>query len=751
LTLIERFDCVELRRRSDLHDAGPEAYLHDQPNPVCIPGIWTDSEVPTGTTRCVLMHQTGLKTPRTIVADPLDDRIGPGSVEGGSTTDRVTAHPQIGRPIWWLAGGIALLAVLAFVPAIGNGFVNWDDDTNFVDNRHFRGLGWAQIRWSWTTFRLGVYQPLSWMLLEAEYAAWGLDPRGYHLASLALYALDTAVLYALVVELLARAVPGLTARHRASLHASAGLAVALFAVHPLRTEIVAWASCQPYLPCALFLMLAVLAYLRANDVDGTSRRHWLATSSLAGLAAMMSKPVAMTLPAILLILDVYPLRRIGPGRWFGAAAKAVWIEKAVLGFIAAVVGVVALLARDSNRSLEIVQHGDVVTRVLAAGYSSVFYLVKTAVPVHIIPCYPTPRPFSWTVPTYAMSALAVLGISTGLYALRRRWPALLAAWAAYLVILVPNSGLVRFTTQLTADRYGYVSLMPMVALLAGGLFALARSPGRGHRVFVVLAGTGAVTIVGLMTSSWKQSRAWHDSITLWTYALAHGGAQSGEGYSGLGLAFQEAGRLDEAVGSYRESLRLAPYLPDTHGNLGLILLGEGKVPEALIQFREAVRLKPQSLPMQINLASCLAKLGHLNEAAVHYAEATRLDPDQFDTWNNWGLVLIAQGRLVDASARIAKAVELQPDSFEARTNLGSVLARRGLLQQAEAQFTEAVRLSPSSAQAHSRLGLVLSRLGKLREAVAELSEAIRLDPGQSAARRELERLGAGQGRARGPE
>ena len=651
---------------------------------------------------------------------------------------------QIVRPIWWLAASVAILAVLAFAPAIGNGFVNWDDDTNFVDNPHFRGLGWNQIRWAWTTFRLGVYQPLSWMLLEAEYAAWGLDPRGYHVTSLALYALDTAVLYVLVVALLARAVPDLAPRDRAPLHASAGLAVALFAVHPLRTEVVAWVSCQPYLPCALFLMLAVMGYLRANDKGGTGRLRWLAASYLCGLAAMLSKPVAMSLPAILLILDVYPLRRIGPGRWFGAPAKAVWSEKAVLGITAVVFGVVALLARDSNRSLEIVQRGDVVSRVVAAGYSAVFYLVKTAVPVDIIPCYPSPRPFNWTAPTYAMSALAVLGISTGFYALKRRWPALFTAWAAYLVILVPNSGLVRFTTQLAADRYGYISLMPMVALLAGGFFGLARSPGRGRRVFVVLAGTAAVTIAGLMSLSWKQSRAWHDSINLWSFALAHGGADSGEVYSGLGLAMQESRRFDEAVRWYRASLQLAPHLPDTHSNLGLILAGEGKDSEALVQFREAVRLNPQSFPLQTNLASCLAKLGHLSEAAVHYAEATRLAPDQSDSWNNWGLVLSAQGHLVEASARLAKAAELRPDSFEVRTNLGIVLARRGLFHQAESQFTQAVRVSPSSAEAHSRLGVVLSRLGKLREAKAELSEALRLDPEQSTARREINRIGSGQ-------
>ena len=188
-------------------------------------------------------------------------------------------------------------------------------------------------------------------------------------------------------------------------------------------------------------------------------------------------------------------------------------------------------------------------------------------------------------------------------------------------------------------------------------------------MFLVLAAMSVLTVIQLMSLSWKQSRAWHDSVNLWSYALEHGGAQSGEVYSGLGLALQEAGRYDEAIRRYRESSGLARFLPDTHSNLGLILSEQGQDFEALSQFREAVRLKPKSSPMQTNLAAFLAKLGRLDEAAMHYAEATKLDPEDSDSWNNWGLVLSAQGRLVEASARVTRALELRPDSFELRTNL----------------------------------------------------------------------------------
>ena len=214
---------------------------------------------------------------------------------------------------------LVLLVVIAFFPCLQNDFVNWDDDQNFLENPFYRGLGWAQLRWDWTSFWLGVYQPLAWMILGAEYVLFGLKPWGYHLTSLILHALNTVVLFLLTVSLLTRcrSRPGPEDPGRMAL--AAGLASALFAVHPLRTEVVAWASCQPYLPCALFSMLAVLAYLRAFPDGQTPRWRWLLATFALFVAALLSKAVAVTLPAVLLILDVYPLRRLGggPGRRVG--------------------------------------------------------------------------------------------------------------------------------------------------------------------------------------------------------------------------------------------------------------------------------------------------------------------------------------------------------------------------------------------------------------------------------------------------
>ena len=262
--------------------------------------------------------------------------------------------PAWDRRTWLVAIPLALIVIAAFIPALDNGFVNWDDDQNFLDNPFYRGLGVAQVKWAWSTFWLGVYQPLAWLLFEAQYVFWKLDPRGYHLTSLLLHTANAVVLYVLTVTLLVRCRPDSCLRGPWTCSLGAGLATALFAVHPLRVEAVAWASCQPYLPCALFSMLAVLAYLRAFAMGSSPRWGWLVGSFVLFVAALLSKAVAVSLPAVLLILDVYPLRRFGdgPGRWFGPAARRAWWEKVPFVIVSLVFMGLAIAARAASTGLD---------------------------------------------------------------------------------------------------------------------------------------------------------------------------------------------------------------------------------------------------------------------------------------------------------------------------------------------------------------------------------------------------------------
>ncbi len=326
--------------------------------------------------------------------------------------------PAWDRRTWLVAIPLALFVIAAFIPALDNGFVSWDDDDNFLDNPFYRGLGAAQLRWACSTFWLGVYQPLAWLLFGAQYVIWKLDPRGYHLTSILFHAANAVVLYFLTVKLLVRCRPDSLLRSPWTCAASAGLATALFTVHPLRVEAVAWASCQPYLPCALFSMLAVLAYLRAFPRGSSRRWGWLVGSFVLFVAALLSKAVAVTLPAVLLILDVYPLRRFGngPGRWYRSSARRVLLEKVPFVLVSLVFMGIAIAAKPQTQVY--IKRYDASARLAQACYAPWFYMSKTVLPLGLVALYPTPGDMDWLAPLFLLGIVGTLAMSVLLFLLR---------------------------------------------------------------------------------------------------------------------------------------------------------------------------------------------------------------------------------------------------------------------------------------------------------------------------------------------
>ena len=275
------------------------------------------------------------------------------------------------------------------------------------------------MKWAWTTFWLGVYQPLAWLLFEVQYVFCQLDPRGYHLTSLLLQVANAVVLYALTVALLVRCRTDSCLESPWTCSLSAGLATALFAVHPLRVEAVAWASCQPYLPCILFSMLSVLAYLRAFRTDSSPRWGWLAGSFLLFVAAMLFKAVAVSLPAVLLILDVYPLRRFPDetGRWLGASARRALLEKVPFVMTSLLFMGLAIAAKPDSRFP--VQHDDTLEGIARACYAIWFYILKTALPLDLIALYPLPVELNWLALPYSLSIVATVAIERRLVSAAR--------------------------------------------------------------------------------------------------------------------------------------------------------------------------------------------------------------------------------------------------------------------------------------------------------------------------------------------
>lgn len=317
---------------------------------------------------------------------------------------------------------VAVITFVAFLPALGNGFVAWDDDRNFLDNPHYRGLGPAQLAWM-VSHLDAHYVPLTWLTLGLDYVLWGMNPAGYHLTSLVLHAANAVLVYAGARRLIAAALPGTSS---GALALGSAVAALLFAVHPLRVESVAWATERRDVLCGLFYLLTVLAYLR---YCASASRRWYRLSLAFLAAALLSKAMAVTLPVVLLLLDGYPLRR------------RAWREKLPFFALSLAAGAVALVAQRVAGATSTVAFLGPLERVAIACYSLAFYLWKTLVPRHLSPIYELPARVDAFAPSYVASALAVLALSALAIALRRRWPAFTVVWASYVVtVLRPRPG-----------------------------------------------------------------------------------------------------------------------------------------------------------------------------------------------------------------------------------------------------------------------------------------------------------------------
>jgi Tfp pilus assembly protein PilF len=591
-----------------------------------------------------------------------------------------------------IAGGLGLLTLVAFLPSLDNGFViNWDDGPNLVENPHLRGLSWNSFSWAWHTYLLGVYQPLAWLLFLAESAVWGVAPWGYHLVSLLWHAANAIVFFVLTRALLeqARPEPELAAADRTF---GAALAAGLFAVHPLRVEAVAWASCQPYLPCVFFGLLSVLMYLRAARAGaGGRRRFWLIVACwVLLLAALLCKSLAVPLPLIFLVLDVYPLRRLGagggPGPGAGRFVRGVWLEKLPFFLLG---GLFAALAYRARSSLEVVARTrSLSARVAQVGYSLAYYPLKTVVPSDLMPFHPIRNGASLDEPRFQLCAASVLGLTILLFLLRRRWPGLLTGWVSYLLLIAPNSGIVRIGTMLVADRYSYLATMPGFVVAAGGIAAL-RSWGRtrwqGHRRLVTsgVTAVGLAAILALIPMSWWLCRVWNSSETAWTYSAAcfaravKAAPRRAEAHHNLGIALFYCRRLDEAIREFHTALELDPSLSETYGSLAQALIESGRNEEAMAALSEAVRLEPDDPDAHGARAYFLVKQGRLDEAQTEYLAALRGQPHSASWHAGLGVVLYRQGRIDAAAAELSEAVRLNPDDRYARDQLRQVRQAQG--------------------------------------------------------------------------
>jgi len=527
-----------------------------------------------------------------------------------------------------LPAAIAAAALVAYLPSLDGEFLNWDDDRNFLENEAYRGLGWAQVCWAWSTYHLGVWQPLSWMLLGLEYAIGGLVPRTYHLTSLLLHSAVGVALYFLILAVLRRsqedAVP------TSGMKFAACVAAILFVAHPLRAEAVCWISCQPYLLASLLCVLAVLAYLRAHRPAEATAYGWLAVCFVFFLAALASKAIAVSLPAILLILDAYPLGRIG-GRagWKSSETLRALAEKIPFFAVAVVVSRWAVAAKDFADSRAPLHDFDTATRLAQAAYGAWFYLLKSAAPLSLTAYYRLTEDVHLANWRYGAAAALGLAAIVMLFASLRKRPGVAAAGAIYLVVLTPNLGLVQISQQLVADRYAYLAMIAPSVLLAALLVRqgdIPRSASVAGRAMIGVSVMAAM--VALVVLSRRQARTWLDSETLWRTVIA-ADADCSVGHCNLGEALAARGRFVEASRHLSRAIDLDAELAFAYTNLGAILCQARDFDEAIACGQKALSIRPGLRGMDLArthamLGQAHAGLKHDEPAWRHTREAQRL-------------------------------------------------------------------------------------------------------------------------------
>jgi tetratricopeptide (TPR) repeat protein len=554
---------------------------------------------------------------------------------------------------------IAAITFAVFSPALQYGFILWDDDRNFLTNPAYRGLGWAQIRWAFTSAVMGHWIPVTWLSFGVDHALWGMSAFGYHLTNILLHSANAVLVYLLSLRLLRL---GLTAASARAISLGAVVAALFFAIHPLRVESVAWITERRDVLSALFYLLTVLAYLKARAADVAPRRRWFLASLAAYALGLLSKSLIMSLPFVLLVLDVYPLRR-AHGNW-----RRVLVEKLPylgLAIAAAAVSVLVVIAKVGLTSSSAYPPA---ARAAMAVYSLVFYLWKTLVPLLLSPMYELPARVELTSPRFLAAALVAIVLTVALILARRSWPAALAVWLVYGLTLAPVSGIVHNGPQLVADRYSYIACLG-IALLVGAAVAAAVSNAaiaRPVRAAVVVVGFG--WIVGLTVLTFEQLPVWRDTEEIWRRGLdvdpdcafCHGQ---------WGAILGNRGDLVFAIAHFERVVVLRPGNVRHRSNLGLALLKAGRPAEAAAQFERILAREPADTDTRTRLGLALAGQGKLEDARDQFERASRDNPRDVGALMNLGLSLIELGRPADAIPYLETAVSLDPRSVLGREAL----------------------------------------------------------------------------------
>jgi tetratricopeptide (TPR) repeat protein len=661
---------------------------------------------------------------------------------------------------------LVLAVVVAFLPVIGLDFTNYDDPDYVTENRPvLAGLTSNSLRWAFTHSHSANWHPLTWMSHMLDCQLYGLNPAGHHFTNVLFHAANCLLLF-----LLLRSITG-------AIWPSACVA-AVFALHPLRVESVAWVSERKDVLCAFFGLLSLWAYakyvkstatqslksdsgpkLEAQNAHKVLSTQWYYALALIAFAlGLLSKPMIVTWPFVMLILDYWPLRRFDAPRLRPQLPilKRLFLEKIPFFALSAASCAVTVLVQKAAGALASAPVGSRIVNALVCYFH---YICKLVWPTRLAVLYPEVPQWPISQVLIAVHVLAAISV-LALWQIKRR-PWLFAGWAWFLGTLVPVIGLVKVGSQSMADRYTYLTTIGLLIMLVWSL-AEAVSNLPKLRTGAALAAGAVLLACAFATES--QISFWQNTDTLFRHAIATtrnnyvaysslafyyadhqemGQAENClraslvinpqyyQAWNKLGSVLIDERRYDEAAVACETSLRLDSSFAPAHSTLGLALMKVGRTNEAVAQYSEALRLRPDFAPAHYNLANALAAQGDFEQAREHYSASLLSDPDSAaaaDAHNNLGYILARGGSLDAAVSEFLAAIARKPGSWQAQYGLGEILARQGKLDAAATTFSRVLHLRPDHPLAHYQLALTFTRQGKLLDALPHYREAVRLSP-----------------------
>jgi tetratricopeptide (TPR) repeat protein len=603
--------------------------------------------------------------------------------------------------IWLVSIGLTVATLAIYAQVLQFPFVSWDDPGYIYENSHISdGLTMESVKWALTSGYAANWHPVTWISHILDIELFGLErgpgesflqgPGGHHLVSLLLHTANSLLLLLLLYRMTGVFWPS-------------ALTAALFAFHPLRVESVAWASERKDVLSGLFFMLTLLAY-HGYTQRPSFRRYILVFIALA--LGLMSKPMLVTVPFLLLLLDLWPLRRWELPHW---PPRRILLEKLPLLALVFASCLVTLLAQKAGGAVSSLDRLSWAWRLINTPVAYAMYFLKSLWPRHLAYSYPHPGSLpmeqlgDWVV--MAVGATLCLGLlSVIAFNVARRWPYLLVGWLWFLGMLLPVIGLMQVGQQAWADRYAYLPLVGVYVMISWSLIQLIHQrPALRRAVIVVVVGL----LLVLLPCTWRQVAVWRDGQSLYTHALA---------------------------------VTRNNYM--AHYNLANDLQGEGRIEEAVMHQQQALSINWNLANAHNNLGNLFARSGRPQEALAHYEEALRCKPDYFEAHGNWGNALQMTGRHEEALEHYREALQLHPNYVEAHYNWGKALHTLGKSDEAILHYEQALQINPKLAEAHNALGRIHEEQGRHAEAIRHFEKALQLTPDYAAARDSLRELRA---------